>query len=294
MNEMSPSVRCVVQCKDQLGESPVWSAAEAAVYWIDVAKPTLHRFDTRSGVHERWDTGKPVGSFVLRAKGGLLLAYRGGFAFLERAGGTPEWFAPAGLALGEDRLNDGKCDRQGRFWVGTMDRNRTQPIGKIYRLDSDLSLHAVGEDIIISNGPSWSPDERTFYFNDSPRRVTYRYDFDARTGVIRNRRPFVSFENMQGRPDGSTIDAEGGLWIAEVHGSRIDRFTPEGKLERWIDVPCERPTSLCFGGPRLETLFITSSTLGLSEETLAKQPLSGALFAVEPGVRGVPEVPFAG
>jgi sugar lactone lactonase YvrE len=294
MNEMNPSVRCVVDCKDQLGESPVWSAAESAIYWTDVAKPTLHRFDTRSGAHERWELAKPLGSFVLRAKGGFLLAFRAGLAFLERPGGTPEWLKPAGLSLGDDRFNDGKCDRQGRFWVGTMDRNLKQPIGKLYRLDADLSLHSIDDDIIISNGPSWSPDGRTFYFNDSPRRVTYRYDFDAASGIARNRRTFVSFESMHGRPDGATVDSEGGLWVAEVHGRRIVRFTPEGKLDRWIDVPCERPTSVCFGGPKLETLYITTSTLGLSQEAIAKQPLAGALLAVEPGVRGLPEVPFAG
>jgi len=287
-------VRCVVECKDQLGESPVWSAAEAAVYWIDVARPTLHRFDTRTGKHERWDMGKPVGSFVLRAKGGFLLAFRAGLAFLDRPGGTPEWLAPAGLELGDGRFNDGKCDRQGRFWVGTMDRNLKRPIGRLYRLDPDLSIHLADEDIVISNGPSWSPDERTFYFNDSPRRVTYRYDFDASSGRVGKRRPFVSFEAMQGRPDGSTVDADGGLWVAEVHAGRIDRFTPDGKLDRWIEVPCERPTSVCFGGPNLETLYITSSTMGLSADALGMQPLAGALFAVEPGVRGLPEAAFAG
>lgn len=288
------NVRCVVECKDELGESPVWSAAEAAMYWVDVSKPTLHRFDTRSGRHERWDMGKPVGSLVPRAKGGFLVAFRSGLAFLDRAGGTLEPLALRGLELGDGRFNDGKCDPQGRFWVGTMDRHRKNPIGKIYRLDADLSLHPVGDDIIISNGPSWSPDGRAFYFNDSPRRVTYRYDYDARAGTIANRRPFASFEKLKGRPDGSTIDAEGGLWVAEVHGSRVARFTPDGKLDRWIEVPCERPTSVCFGGPQLETLYITSSTLTLSPEELARQPLAGGLFAVEPGVRGVPEVPFAG
>lgn len=290
---MSP-VRCVVDCKDVLGESPVWSAAEQAIYWIDVAKPKLHRFDTGSGKHAFWDLPKPIGSFVPRAKGGFLLAFRAGLAFLDRPGGTIEWFTPAGLDLGEARFNDGKCDARGRFWVGSMDRNVKQPIGKLYRLDADLSLHVVDTDIIISNGPSWSPDRKHFYFNDSPRQLTYRYDFDDANGIASNRRPFASFEKLHGRPDGSCIDAQGGLWVAEVHGSRIVRFTPDGKLERWIDVPCERPTSVCFGGPDLATMYITTSTMTLSEEALAKQPLAGALLAVEPGVRGIAETAFAG
>ncbi len=291
---MNGVVRCVVDCKDVLGESPVWSKADRALYWIDVSTPTLHRFDTGSGRHERWDMGKPVGSFVLRQRGGFLLAFRSGFAFLDRPGERPHWFAPPGLDLGDARFNDGKCDRQGRFWVGTMDRNVKQPIGKLYRLDPDHTLHEIDADLMISNGPSFSPDGRTFYLNDSPRRITYRYDFDENSGIARNRRPFVSFETFHGRPDGSTTDAEGGLWIAEVHGNRIVRFTPDGKLDRWIDVPCDRPTSVCFGGPNLETMYITSSTLGLTADVLAKQPLAGGLFAVEPGVRGIPEVPFAG
>jgi sugar lactone lactonase YvrE len=291
---MNRKAECVVDCKDVLGESPVWSVAEAALYWIDVAKPTLHRLQVETGTHQRWDMGKPIGSFVLRARGGFLMAYRNGLAFVDSPGSAPQWFTPAGLELGEARFNDGKCDRQGRFWVGTMDRNVKQPIGRLFRLDPDLSLHQVDDDIVISNGPCFSPDDRVLYFNDSPRRVTWRYDVDPASGMARNRRSFVSWEGFAGRPDGATVDAEGGLWVAEVHGHRVVRFMPDGRIDRWVELPCERPTSVCFGGPDLRTLYITTSTLSLSESELAQAPLSGGLFAADAGVQGLPETPFAG
>ncbi|MEN9773579.1 MAG: hypothetical protein RL322_649 [Pseudomonadota bacterium] len=286
--------QCVVDCKDVLGESPVWSAAESALYWIDVARPTLHRLDVHTGEHKRWDMGKPIGSFVLRERGGFLMAYRNGLALLDTPDAQPQWIRPPGLELGEARFNDGKCDRQGRFWVGTMDRNVKSAIGRLFRLDPDLSLHEIDQDIVISNGPCFSPDDRYFYFNDSPRQITWRYEFDAVNGVASHRQTFVDWHAFAGRPDGATVDAEGGLWVAEVHGHRVVRFRPDGTIDRWIEVPCERPTSVCFGGPDLRTLYITSSTLSLSEASLAAAPLSGGLFAADAGVAGIAERPFAG
>lgn len=287
--------RVAVSCKDVLGESPIWHAREQALYWIDVAPARLHRFDPRSGEHLSRELPKPIGSIVERARGGLVCVFRAGLAFLDRFDAELEWFTPAGFALGEERLNDGKCDRRGRLWVAGMDRNVKQAIGKLYRLDPDLGWHAVETSgFTVGNGPCWSPDDRAMYANDSPARTSYRYDFDVATGRASNRRPHESFAAMKGRPDGATVDSEGGHWIAEVHGHRIVRFTPDGALERAVDLPVERPTSVCFGGPDYATMYITTSTLSLTEESLATQPLAGALFAVEPGVRGLAEVPFAG
>jgi sugar lactone lactonase YvrE len=175
-----------------------------------------------------------------------------------------------------------------------MDRNVKNPIGRLFRLDPDLSLHAIDDDIVISNGPCFSPDDRFFYFNDSPRQVTWRSEFDAVNGIAHHRKTFVDWHPFVGRPDGATVDAEGGLWVAEVHGHRVVRFLADGTVDRWIEVPCERPTSVCFGGPDLRTLYITTSTLSLSEQALAEAPLSGGLFAADAGVAGIAERPFAG
>ncbi len=291
---MDKIAHCLIDSKDVLGENPLWCPQESALYWIDVARPTLHRLEPAGGRYEKWDLGKPVGSFVKRARGGFLMAYRAGLALLDAPDASPRPLNMPGLELGEARFNDGKCDRQGRFWVGTMDRNVKQPIGRLFRLDADLSLHEIDHDITISNGPCFSPDDRWFYFNDSPRRVTYRYEFDAGAGMARNRQVFIDWQSLDGRPDGATVDAEGGLWVAEVHGHRVVRFLPDGRIDRWIEVPAERPTSVCFGGPDLRTLFITSSTLGLSDDALAGLPQSGGLFAADAGVAGLPERPFAG
>ena len=175
-----------------------------------------------------------------------------------------------------------------------MDRNVKSPIGHLYRLDADLSLHVIDHGFIISNGPCFSPDGGTLYFNDSRQQVTWRYAIDPISGQASPRGRLISWENFTGRPDGATVDAEGGLWVAEVHGRRIVRFTPDGQVDRAIEVPCERPTSVCFGGPDMRTLFITTSTLTLNEHDLQREPLTGGLFAVDAGVRGLAEAPFCG
>jgi len=291
---MIRTAECLVDCKDVLGESPVWHAAESSLYWIDVARTLLHRLELPSGRHDQWNVGKPIGSFVLRASGGLLVAFRNTLAFMDEPGAPPRPFSPAGLALGESRFNDGKCDRQGRFWVGTMDRNVKNPIGNLYRLDADLSLHSIDQGFIISNGPCFSPDGNSLYFNDSRQQVTWRYTIDPVSGAASPRSRLVDWGGFTGRPDGATVDAEGGLWVAEVHGRRIVRFTPDGQVDRAIEVPCERPTSVCFGGPDMQTMFITTSTLTLKEQDLQREPLTGGLFAVDAGVRGLAETAFGG
>lgn len=291
---MSSNVRTLVECRDVLGEGPVWHADEQALYWIDVDRALLQRCELSTGRHEQWKLPRRIGSFVRRARGGFLLAFRSGLAFLDRPGEEPRPIELPGLSLAEERLNDGKCDRRGRFWVTTMDREVKRPIGRLCCIDGELTVRATDTGAIVGNGPSWSPDSRTLYFDDSRARAVYAYDYDPDCGVASGKRVFASFETLNGRPDGCTVDAEGGLWVAEIHGWRVVRLLPDGRFDRAIEVPCERPTSVCFGGPNYETLFVTSSTMTLSEEALRRQPLAGALFAVEPGVRGLPEAPFAG
>lgn len=287
-------VRCVVDCKNVLGECPVWCPDEQVLWWVDISNPSLARFDPASGSVQTWPLPKAIGSFALRRGGGFLMAFRSGFATMASPDAPVEWVEMPNTRPADGRFNDGKCDVAGRFWVGSMDRNLTNPIGELYRLDADYTCTRMDGGFTISNGLGWSPDNRTMYFTDSPPRTIYAYDFDVASGALENRRVFVEFDAAPGRPDGCTVDAEGFVWSARVRGWRIDRYDPDGKLERTIDLPFQRPTSLVFGGPRLETLYVTSSTLSLSEEDLAKQPLAGGVFAIETGIKGQPEYHFAG
>jgi sugar lactone lactonase YvrE len=175
-----------------------------------------------------------------------------------------------------------------------MDRNVKSPIGNLYRLDADLSLHDIDQGFIISNGPCFSPDGSSLYFNDSRQQVTWRYPIDPVSGAAGPRSRLIDWGSFTGRPDGATVDAEGGLWVAEVHGRRVVRFTPDGQVDRTIEIPCERPTSVCFGGPDMGTMFITTSTLTLNEQDLQREPLTGGLFAVDAGVRGLADTAFGG
>lgn len=291
---MRADVTCVVDAKNILGEGPIWCPVEQVLYWIDISKPSLNRFDPRTGAVNTWELPKPPGSFALRKGGGLLVAFRSGLAWLQPPSGRLEWIDVAGLSLDRGRFNDGKCDRNGRFWVGTLDRHLTDPIGELYRIDPDLSCRTMDRGFTISNGIAWSPDDRTMYFTDSPPRRIYAYDFDLEAGAVSNRRVFASLAGQPGRPDGCTVDSEGYLWAALVDGWRILRLAADGRVDRVIEFPVQRPTSCIFGGPNLGALFVTSSTLGLTPQELEKQPLAGGVFRIEVGVRGLPEPRFAG
>ena len=265
--------RCVVECGNVLGEGAIWCAREELLWWIDIATPTLWRFAPRSGEVAHWPLPKPPGSFALREGGGFLFAFRSGFATLEEPGAEPKWLEPAGLELGEERFNDGKTDRAGRFWAGTLDRKLSRPIGKLYRLERGFRVASMDQGFTISNGIGWSPDDRTLYFTDTPSRRIYCYDFDRASGEIAKRRVFVEAEPGPGGPDGLTVDAEGGVWSAQFDRGCVHRYAPDGKLERSVRLPVQRPTSCMFGGAELATLYVTSASM-----ELASQPQAGGLF----------------
>jgi len=288
----SVDAACVVDCRNVLGEGAVWCPLEQRLWWIDIASPSLWRFDPASARVEQWPLPKPPGSFALRRDGGFLIAFRNGLATLRQPGAEPEWL-PA-LTLGDERFNDGKVDRAGRFWAGTLDRKLGAAIGQLYRVTPDFQVVALDRGFTISNGIGWSPDERTMYFTDTPARRIYRYDFDAAAGRIANRRVFVEVEAGHGGPDGMTVDAEGHVWSAQFDRWCINRYAPDGKLERSIRLPVQRPTTCMFGGSDLATLYVTSARMDLSEAALAAQPQAGGVFALDPGVRGLPEPRFAG
>ena len=287
-------VDCLHPGEHILGESPVWSVAEEALYWVDIQAPAIHRLRPASGEIKTWTLPEQVGSIALRSRGGLVAATKTGFHFFDPATGRLRQIVDPERHMPENRFNDGRCDRAGRFWAGTMHESSHEPVGALYCLEPNLTVRTVQTGISIPNSLAWSPDDRVMYFADSPRRRIWAYDFDVAQGVIWNRRVFVDAADHPGVPDGSTVDAEGCLWNAEHGGSRVCRYTPAGRLDRVLDLPVTQPTCCVFGGPRLETLYITTAREGLGPEQLAEQPLAGAVFAVQPGVSGLPEPGFAG
>lgn len=287
-------VRLVVDARNKLGEVPVWDVQEQALYWVDIEGRRLHRRDHASATVTHWDFPERIGSFALRRAGGLVCAFESGFAFFEPASGAIEWIARPEAMIRRNRMNDGKCDRAGRFWAGSMDDQLKEHTGSLFRLDPDRSVHRMDGAIGVSNSLAWSPDDRTFYFADTMDGTIYAYDFDLATGGIANRRVFATTEDQPGRPDGSTIDTEGYLWNAQWDGWRLVRYAPDGRVDRVVELPVQKPTSCMFGGPDLATLYVTSAIWDLRGAALAAQPWAGGVLAVEAGVRGLPEPRFAG
>ncbi|MBV8566505.1 MAG: SMP-30/gluconolactonase/LRE family protein [Methylobacteriaceae bacterium] len=238
--------------------------------------------------------GDLVGSLAVCDTGGLLVAVRGGLSFFDPASGTFEMVANPEADLPDYRFNDGKCDRAGRFWVGSMHNTlRGEFSGFLYRLDRERGCIRMADGIAIPNSLAWSRDDRTMYFADTYRRTIFAYDFDIESGGIGNRRVFAPATGRPGAPDGSTVDVDNFLWNAVYGGGRLDRYAPDGRLDCEIRLPMSQPTSCAFGGPSLETLYVTSATQHMREEDLARQPFAGAVIALNVGVRGLPEPYFA-
>ena len=287
-------IACVAAAACSLGEGPVWDEA-GYLWWVDVKAPALHRLDPASGATRRWDMPEPVGSAVLRRSGGLVVALKQGFALFDPDTGALERLIDPEPDQPDNRLNDGKCDARGRFWAGSMHDPEAEPTGHLYRLDPDLRLTRFDMGFVVTNGPAWSLDGRTFYFTDSAGRHIHAFDFDMESGRLGARRLFAELTPEQGHPDGQCVDAEDHLWTAHWDGGCITRFRPDGSVERVIALPAPRITSCCFGGADLDTLYVTSARIGMTDAQLEAAPLAGGLFAVTGlGVRGAPSARFAG
>lgn len=280
--------------KDSLGEGPLWDVAEQRLYWIDSYGPAVHRCDPMGGDKRTWRLPEPVGSMALRAGGGAVVSLRSGFHFLDFETGAVTRINETQPGELRPRLNDGKVDRQGRFVAGSMDFEEREGVGKLFRLDPDLTLTTLDTGIICSNGPCWSPDGRTLYFADTTKRVIYAYDYDTATGDVRSRRVFTSFEKLRGLPDGATVDEEGYVWSCEVYSGRLIRFDPLGVVDRIVGLPVQSTTSLIFGGPNLDVAYVTSMARPMGNE-YHREREAGCVFAVHGlGVRGLAEPRFAG
>lgn len=291
----SHALRCVDPARALLGEGPIWSPRDHALFWVDILTPSIRRLDGTDGRGSEQRLGTMVSLALPKASGGLLLATPAGLMAVDEPGGAMRPFAhPAGGRSGQ-RYNDGKCDRRGRLWIGAMDMAAAPNRGHLYRVDPDGACHTMDSGFTVPNGLGFSPDGRTLYFTDTFRQTIYAYDFDIDAGTIAARRPLVVFDTAEGKPDGLTVDAEGCLWVAMWDAWSLLRLSPEGLRLQRIRLPVPRPTSCCFGGAELQTLYITSASVRLSEADLAAAPQSGALFALDlPGVRGLPETIFGG
>jgi L-arabinonolactonase len=287
------TIECVLNCRAELAESPVWDPEDEVLYWVNIKGREIHRYDPVNGKDHLWKTPMDVGSLALRRDGGIIVALKTGFFFFDPASSRFTPIVEPEADLAENRFNDGKTDRQGRFWAGSLhDPDETKPSGALYRLDTDLSCHKMVDGIYASNGLAFSPDSTTAYYADSRRRIVWAWDFDQEAGMLRNRRIFIELSEREGVPDGAAVDDEGGYWLAQPPAARIVRYDPCGHIDKVLELPVSQPTSVAFGGSRLDTLYISSARYRMPVDRLRNEPLAGGIFATCPGITGLPDVRF--
>jgi sugar lactone lactonase YvrE len=291
---MDASVRCVLDIRAESGETPVWSVAEQKLFWVDQEAHRLNAFDPASGLNESWQMPAHVSSFALRGAGEpIVVALRTGLFDFDRASGDLRPVAaPPPYDGTTHRFNDGRCDRQGRYIIGSVDlsffESKVAGHAAVYRLD-DAGLTPIVEGITCSNGIAFSPDGRTMYLADSPAATVYAFDYDTDTGTPSNQRVFVERDRADGIFDGAEVDSEGGYWVCLLMKGAVARYTPDGRLDREIPVPVLQPTKVAFGGPDLSTLYLTTAG---HRHIPGDQPMgeqAGGLFAIDTGHRGIAE-----
>jgi sugar lactone lactonase YvrE len=269
------------------GEGPIWVARDDSLYWVDMLAGDV--MQARNGEVARHHVGAVAAALRPRSSGGMVVAVERGFALVDAAWThiqtLPEAFTDTSV-----RMNDGGCDPVGRFYCGTMAYDATEGAGTLFCLEPDRTVRTVLDGVTVSNGLDWSPDGQTVYYNDTATQHVDAFDFDAATGSFTNRRTIVAIDPETGGPDGLTVDAEGGIWVALWDGAAVHRYLPNGALDQVVELPTARPTACTFGGAHLDQLFITTSALNLDPA----QTLAGAVFHVSPGVKGQAARTFAG
>ena len=283
----------VTEVQDILGECPLWLEGQQRLYWVDAFAPAIRRLDPASGAVESFAMPADIGSFVFCDDGTLIGGTRGGYQHIDLATGKVSPIANPVSRHPRLMLNDGKCDRRGRYWCASVHSDFVGREAEIFRLDPDLSVHRMDGGFVIGNGIAFSPDDRLMYFADTRDETVWVYDFDLATGAIANRRRFFSTADIEGRVDGATCDAQGNYWCALVHGGAVGCIAPDGTLIRRIPVPAKHPTMVGFGGPDLATLYVTTATRLLPPDERAAWPEAGKVFAIDGlGARGIPEPRF--
>lgn len=291
MGRISMNIEIVWKGQNALGEGPMWHPFENVLYWIDIVRPSLHRLNPVNGDYQTWEMPDFIGAVVPRKNGGVVITLGNGIFSVDIPSLKMTKLAAIEPWNNELRMNDGKCDRAGRFWIGVANLDLENPKGGLYCLDPAGNLTQMEKGITISNGLGFSPDDHTLYYTDGLKYKIYQYDFDISHGTISNRRTFVQLEKSLIEPDGLTIDSEGYVWQAHWNSGKIFRYAPDGRENKVVEMPVQRPTSCIFGGLNLDRLYVTSCSQGIGETKILPSP-AGAVFGINVGVQGLVEPSF--
>jgi len=296
MMSTSIDVSLISNISAALGEGPVWNTTTSQLYWLDILQHNLHIHNPEHPHNDEVIAIPPyISSVIPRRSGGIVLTLQDGFYSYDLTTKELTLLAEVEASLTDNRFNDGKCDPRGRYLAGTMSLSNQLSQGSLYSMDLEYKVTTLLTDVSISNGLAWSSDGNTLYFIDTPTRNVVAFNYDLETGHINNQRAVVQIPEHLGFPDGMTIDAEGMIWVAHWGGWCVSRWNPlNGQLLQTVPVPASQVTSCTFGGTELDTLYITTARVGLSEEELLKQPNAGGLFSIKLGIKGTPSTAFAG
>lgn len=291
---MKEEVKAIFDIRAEHGEGPVWDERDQCLYWVDIMQGKYYKGDPETGKVETHSIGQALGVLALQEKGGLVMAVRDGFGFFDEKPGTFQLIEPSPEQHNElVRFNDGAVSPDGRFFAGTMAWDEESCLGKLFRLDPDHNWKQQEDNLFITNGMGWSKDCKTYFMIDTLQQAIFAYEYDLISGEIANRRIFIEFYENE-YPDGMCIDSEDGFWVALWGLAKIIHFDHKGTRIGEIPVPALHPTSCCFGGSNMQTLFITTSQKALSAEEKKEYPLAGRTFMIETEVKGKVEPRFRG
>lgn len=298
MPKIDYEINCISDAKAILGESPVWSSMENAVYWVDIEGKALFRTDILTGETSKWNFEKTPSMVALRKRGGLVIAFEDGlysFDPMTRTGQS-EILVPIEADNPNNRSNDGKCDVAGRLWLGTMNKtDSSQASGSLYCIEPDYKIRKCTPNYQVPNGLAWSPDNKTMYHTDTRRNIVWSYKYDPETGLKSEQNEFFKFNReASGGVDGAAVDVEGAYWTVLYRGGLLIRVLPDGTRDQEIKLPVTQPTMPTFGGADMKTLYLTTSMKGLDSEQVESQPLAGKLINLQVNVPGIGVNSFAG